>query len=26
MLEKAKTTNLGSQIVPTDEYSAPLIN
>lgn len=24
MLEKAKTTSIGSQLVPSDEYSAPL--
>jgi hypothetical protein len=24
MLEKAKTTSIGSQLVPSDEYSAPM--
>jgi len=24
MLEKAKTTSIGSQLVPSDEYSAPV--
>jgi len=24
MLEKAKTTSIGSQLMPSDEYSAPL--